>query len=702
MTAQLTFSLKEISLPKAMEEKVKTQVSEFQAYEINLPLFNRYLKSHSPTDTIPIKINIGTIHSIDCRIAEYEVRSKNCLESVVKANETEIKERERCNTYREIDSKVAYQKMLLLASSRYFSAHLYIGTESYQLVSLSSFDGTTINKNILILYKERSLIKKPFNCGNAGIIEPLFGIQQPVSRPENNAIRFVELAVVADYEYYAYEFGGNNNYGLTKDKIYFQMLEVSNLFDMEFSLRFIIVDIEIWQTPTQFGFTYPFTGNSQNRWDQIRAYFNRTASNPPVDSYVGKRSCVNRDAALLFTKTTGPVGTTSGSRFGQNKLCGTDDPTELTNSFCADKNGWAYCVNNGSDWETTAHELSHLLGTFDNDGNCGLMCYSCNKNNLCICDRPRNILEKCYSTNITGRWNDANWSRINGHIYGIEQLLLACPPHTRGSCLLNEPNNNTPFIIGSDLICGWGNYSIDVTDLGTEIVWNTQDPDIIRSSGSFPYTGPSIEIMSNVPGYHTIKASFQYNCEPYVLYKSIWFGPPQLPEVYTFDDACDNGHGTCKIFEVSFNKANTRGIDDFTLTPQGCSYCNFYTTGSFALGTISVWNVHAGECVNVSGNAYNECGSTDFSQTFCNTNSYLIAKNDLTIFPNPANDNFFVGTRSKGIISVFNILGEKVATYTKDDYPKVEVDTKAWSSGTYIVKFDSDGEIVTKKVSVSH
>ena len=302
--------------------------------------------------------------------------------------------------------------------------------------------------------------------------------------------------------------------------------------------------------------------------------------------------------------------------------------------------------------------------------------------------------------NESHKFYDENWNNVDKHIYGIGQIQLACPPHTPGSCLLNEPNNNTPFIVGNDVICGWGNYSIDI---GAETVWEAQDPSIIRSSGGFPYTGTSVQIMSNVPGYHTIKASFQYNCRPYVQYKSFWVGSPQLPEVYTVEDACDNGSGTCRVFQVSFNKANTQGIDGFTLTPQNCSWCNFYTTGSFELGTISVWNVHSGECVSVSGNAYNVCGTTDFSQTFCNTQSNLIAKNDVVIFPNPANNNFFVGTLNKGVINVFNVLGEKIGTFNKDDYNRVEVQTTAWASGVYIVKFKSnEGTISTKKVTVSH
>ena len=205
LTAQTAFSLKEIRLPKAIEEKVKLQVSEFQAYEINLLAFNNYLKKHAPTDSIPIKINIGTRHSIDCRVAEYEVRAKNCVESVVKAHETEMIERGRCDTYRELDSKVAHQKVLLFASAHYFSAHFYINTEGYELVSLASFGEGADNKNILIFYKRSKLkiLDQPFNCGNANDLASARDTNLgTLPLPENNVIRFVELAIVADYEYY--------------------------------------------------------------------------------------------------------------------------------------------------------------------------------------------------------------------------------------------------------------------------------------------------------------------------------------------------------------------------------------------------------------------------------------------------------------------------------------------------------------------
>jgi Metallo-peptidase family M12/Secretion system C-terminal sorting domain len=702
MTAQVTFSLKEVALPKAVEEKVKTQVTEFQAYEINLPLFNRFLKGHSSTDTIPIKLNIGKMHSIDYRVMEYEVRAKNCMEIAIKSNETELKELGRCDTYREIAGNSSNRRFLLFASSEYFNAHFYINNEAYELVSLASFDGES-NKNIVILHKESKVLKKPFTCGNTNL-PTIVDNQQTAIIPEGNAIRFVELAIVADYEY-----AGVNNqgysYNVVRSRIDNEMMLVNDLFETEFNLTFIIVHREIWLTTSQFQFSYPFSGTSQNRWEQLRTYYNKISpNNPPSESYVGKRACIDRDAVLLFSNNGGARGTVDGSAGGTgfNKLCGTDLIVQLSNPlFCNDKNGFAYAVVNSFDWKTTAHELAHLFGA--PHSSCGIMCTS--NSNCRACTKQELLgpgiipVNFTWLPNVKGEFLNETHNDIWRHIYGTGQFPLACPPHAPGSCLLNEPNLNTPFVEGNDVVCGWGNFNIDT---GADAVWEAQDPYIIRSSGGFPYAGQSIQIMSNVPGYHTIKVSFQHNCIPVVLYKSIWFGPPQLPEVYTVQDACDNGSGTCSIFEVSFNKANTRYIDNFTLTPQNCSNCNFYTTGSFALGTITVWNVHAGECVSVSGNAYNECGSTDFSQTFCNTNANLIAKNELIIFPNPTNSSFSVGTISKGVITVWNILGEKIATFTKDDYPKVDIDTKAWSSGTYIVKFDSDSGTMTKKVSVSH
>ena len=691
MTAQATFSLKEIALPKAVEEKVKTQVSEFQAFEINLPLFDKYLKSHSVTDTIPIKLNIGKMYNIDYLVTEYEVRAKNCMEIAIKSNETELKEPGRCNTYREIARTSAAKKFLLFASQDYFSAHFHINNEAYELISLASFDGES-NKNIVILHKESKSLKEPFVCGTTNFPTTVDN-QTTAILPENNAVRFVELAIVADREY-----TGISTSDIIEGKIDAEMMRVNDLFETEFQLSFRIVFLEVWETTYNPSFSYPFSGTPQNRWEQLRTYFNPVSlsTNPPYDTHVGKRACVNRDAVLLFTRDQGGVlGTVTGSGGGSgfNKLCGTDDDVQLTNSFCADKNGFAYAVKNDYNWETTAHELAHLLGSFH--APCGIMCASASSCANNVCNEPPGT----FLPNVTKKFSNAAHNAIRGHIYGIGILALACPPHTRGSCLLNEPDDNTPFVAGNEILCGWGNYNIDT---GAEAVWEALDPSIIRSSGGFPYTGTSIQIMSNVPGNHTIKVSFIHNCIPVVQYKSIWVGPPQLPEVYTQLDACDNGSGTCSIFGVSFNKANTRYIDNFTLTPQNCSWCNFYTTGSFPLGTITVWNVHAGECVSVSGNAYNECGSTDFSQTFCNTNSYLIAKNELTIFPNPANDNFFIGTRSKGLITVWNVLGEKIFTLNKEDYPKVEIDTKTWSSGTYIVKFSSEEGTITKKVSVSH
>ena len=102
------------------------------------------------------------------------------------------------------------------------------------------------------------------------------------------------------------------------------------------------------------------------------------------------------------------------------------------------------------------------------------------------------------------------------------------------------------------------------------------------------------------------------------MVRTFWVGSPQLPIVDSNEDACDNGSSTCKTLTISFDKTTTDGLTDFTVSNQSCTWCNIYTTGSFAAGSITVWNIHAGECINVTGTAYNACGSTSFSEVFCN------------------------------------------------------------------------------------
>jgi hypothetical protein len=78
-----------------------------------------------------------------------------------------------------------------------------------------------------------------------------------------------------------------------------------------------------------------------------------------------------------------------------------------------------------------------------------------------------------------------------------------------------------------------------------------------------------------------------------------------------------------------------------------------------------------------------------------------MAKKNVTVYPNPATDNFTVtlDATGKSNIEMFNLVGQKVYSKTTSD-ATVTVNVNNFKSGVYMLKINQNGQVYTSKVVV--
>ncbi len=675
------FMLKETKLDNTLKEKIKENVEDYETFELNTASIDRYLKSYVPNSEIPLKITIAPGRVVECKIVEDEIRAANYTHLVVKKDMTEMLPMGRCDTYKSVD-RTNGSNTLLFASSAYFSLSFFENGERKTLVSLSRFTNTDASKNfksIVVLYKDSNLKKSGYGCSETFKVDTLAA--RPLENTANTrATRFLELAVVVDYDLVFRK-------GDMEQSIRALIHQVSNRYETDFQLAIKIVYYEQFNSPPSNNL---FSGSLQSRWEQLREYFNPVSpANPsnPSKPYIGTRACVPRDLVHLFTfRESDYAGVVVGNDpavTGSKSVCGTSDDIYLSTGpgFCNDRTGLAYGVTNGRvlNWTNTAHEIGHNFGA--GHTSCGIMCP-----NTCQCSPEE--------------FSSDSKLFINGHIFGTGTVDLACPPHKRGDCLFNVPiEPNQVSIAGPYLVCdGSATFS---TNTKVWAIWSSDDPDVSILFGTV--VDWNVTAYCTTPGLHHVNATFVHNCQLVTMIKYFWVGSPQQPDVYTSEDGCDSGSGTCSTLSFSFNKETTQGLNNFTFSTQNCSWCNVYSTGSFEAGTITLWNIHAGECVSVSGTAFNDCNTTDFSQVYCN-GSIPQREEDIQVkaYPNPTNNTLYLVSKNAGTISIWDVLGKQLNTYTVEAHSETKVNTTDFAAGIYIVKFDTPEAKIIKKITISH
>jgi hypothetical protein len=134
-----------------------------------------------------------------------------------------------------------------------------------------------------------------------------------------------------------------------------------------------------------------------------------------------------------------------------------------------------------------------------------------------------------------------------------------------------------------------------------------------------------------------------------------------------------------------------------------------WTIDDFELMDLRTYNIQS--CFKSNESPDPTC--SDLSEIVVNTETLTaiddleIEKDNIVIFPNPANETLIVEVQNisttNNKISIFNAIGKEVYhTMVNKGIFNIEIDTRKLIAGTYFLKFDSEGKMTSRSFQVIH
>ena len=161
------------------------------------------------------------------------------------------------------------------------------------------------------------------------------------------------------------------------------------------------------------------------------------------------------------------------------------------------------------------------------------------------------------------------------------------------------------------------------------------------------------------------------------------------PKIYVWDNSIPVSQLKNVVILANFDVTAQNVTPDFPYT--GTWYDLMDETGSTSINvtnTANPINIPAGE-FRIYGNKAATLSTED-----------VILDEAFTLFPNPTTTSFSIN-KAIGKVTIYNITGKKILTYTDNFQPSYSFDVSKLSNGIYLVKFETNSSSITKKLIIN-
>ncbi len=125
-------------------------------------------------------------------------------------------------------------------------------------------------------------------------------------------------------------------------------------------------------------------------------------------------------------------------------------------------------------------------------------------------------------------------------------------------------------------------------------------------------------------------------------------------------------------------------------------------TSGFHASASDELHVHIVEPINILEEEFwsPDKNKNKYSKNIITNNIDIIENENITIFPNPINDIVKIKSKKEKLerIEITDITGKLVALYQINSLLNYQIDLSAQTNGIYILKIQTENEILTKKI----
>lgn len=274
------------------------------------------------------------------------------------------------------------------------------------------------------------------------------------------------------------------------------------------------------------------------------------------------------------------------------------------------------------------------------------------------------------------------------------------------------PADQSTVVMGPDYVCTAGNFYLYPQPFDSyEVLWQITPLDPATPLVVMPDHGTGLAVFGitdpAASGFFRITYTITSACGVTTRSKDFFVGKPDFINT-TLDGALFDGQAVCSGYHGL--RTGVQGMSDPLVSWSAPAGMNSHVQrDSFVFALNSAEEVG---CPVVTASASNECGTSTLPLDICLQSGCTLPQTDLLVYPNPAYLIVYLETVARDAVEsdyalieeveIFNSFGRLITIWRENPKKQIVKSIVDLPSGLYILRVHVWGEVITRRLMVTH